>query len=388
MILTREKVSEAIAFGKSVLPKLTAVELASTLEVSLTDMLKCIKANQSSFKFDTDKNIVELQTNKAMLLSSNEVSAWYEEKNKGKKSLAVQTQKTISDNTNSPIRWLNNFSFTTSVFIDPNKDGKDAIESALRNYGPEVSARMAFLGRIDGGGSSIDKHVYGVVLTSDEVEKRCLNNTFPLYFIDWAYRDMSKTLEWVDINTGVISSDEKTVETVNASPEQVIVTKPFVNHTTSNSSEIVPKKVWDRRKPSKEQLLAERQKMIDTLIENGMKKEDAERLISNEKIANARIIFESNLQELKKKRKKFTVSDIKSEIKAKAQLAPQEEQKAPEPSCPIAKNANQASESFFRSFAKPSEVPSEIVEPPKSTEQIASQENGVTLLQTLLQNKL
>ena len=133
MILTREKVSEAIAFGKSVLPKLTAVELASTLEVSLTDILKCIKANQSSFKFDTDKNIVELQTNKAMLLSSNEVSAWYEEKNKGKKSLAVQTQKTISDNTNSPIRWLNNFSFTTSDFIDPIKDGKDAIESALRN---------------------------------------------------------------------------------------------------------------------------------------------------------------------------------------------------------------------------------------------------------------
>lgn len=388
MILTREKVSEAIAFGKSVLPKLTAVELASTLEVSLTDILKCIKANQSSFKFDTDKNIVELQTNKAILLSSNEVSAWYEEKNKGKKSLAVQTQKTISDSTNSPIRWLNNFSFATAVFIDPNKEGRDAIESAFRNYGPSVSERMILLGRIDGGGSSIDKHVYGVVLTSDEVEKRCLNNTFPLYYVDWAYRDMSKTLEWVDINTGVISSVEKTVETVNASPEQVIVTKPFVNHTTSNSSEIVPKKVWDRRKPSKEQLLAERQKMIDTLIENGMKKEDAERLISNEKIANARIIFESNLQELKKKRKKFTVSDIKSEIKAKAQLAPQEEQKAPEQTRPISNNPNNAYESFFNRVEKPTEVPNEIVEPPKRAEQTASQENGVTLLQTLLQNKL
>lgn len=388
MILTREKVSEAIAFGKSVLPKLTAVELASVLEVSLTDVLKCIKLNQSAFKFDIDKNIVELQTNKSAFLNSSQVSAWFNEKHKNTKFLVVQTQATISENTNSPIRWNQNFSHAVSVFIDPNKDGLDAIASSVNNYGELVSKRVTLLGRIDGGGTSVDKFIYGVILESSEIESRTFKNpAFPLYYVDWAYQDMSKTLEWVDVNTSVISAVEKTVETVNKQPESVNVNYSQQTPKSSNTDSISPKKVWDRRRPSNEQLLSERKKMIETLVEAGGKQEDMENLIMKEKIASARIIFEATLQDLKKKRKKMTSVDIKADIKSKANILSVEDQK------PIESQQQRTPEQIkdhgetfgFLNKVIPPKPQEEIVETPKS--EVVPQENGIALLQNLLQAK-
>lgn len=388
MILTREKVSEAIAFGKSVLPKLTAVELASVLEVSLTDVLKCIKLNQSAFKFDIDKNIVELQTNKSAFLNSSQVSAWFNEKHKNTKFLVVQTQATISENTNSPIRWNQNFSHAVSVFIDPNKDGLDAIASSVNNYGELVSKRVTLLGRIDGGGTSVDKFIYGVILESSEIESRTFKNpALPLYYVDWAYQDMSKTLEWVDVNTSVISAVEKTVETVNKQPESVNVNYSQQTPKSSNTDSISPKKVWDRRRPSNEQLLSERKKMIETLVEAGGKQEDMENLIMKEKIASARIIFEATLQDLKKKRKKMTSVDIKADIKSKANILSVEDQK------PIESQQQRTPEQIkdhgetfgFLNKVIPPKPQEEIVETPKS--EVVPQENGIALLQNLLQAK-
>lgn len=172
--LTREVVSEAVAFGTGVLPRLTLIELAQVLGVSLRHLLRCVHANRKYFVFDSEKNVTTIKSNHeaAIFVDGNTAWKWFiENVCGGNENLAMplSNQTELARNTNRPIRWEQQFAYVFAPHITDQAAG-EGLNAKMTAMEPGLAGRMVRLGLINGTGNSPDKFFFGIIANESEIK--------------------------------------------------------------------------------------------------------------------------------------------------------------------------------------------------------------------------
>jgi hypothetical protein len=319
MKLTREVISEALSLGKGVMPKMSAVELAQILDVSLWDMLKSIQANFKNFRFDAEKNITGLDaTGSVQTMNSTEVWTWYLKNRLGgvaERCLPLSDQNRLNASVNSRVKWEANFGLATCTFASLEKSGTDVTKRVTENYGNGVASRVTFLGTISGSGQIPDRYLFGVILTEDEIKARRICN-IPLYSPDWAMEEMLAQIDWVVIDTkpvilanprlvrtpDLITEDAQPTMTVDETAQEAILAAGKIGLTPAALEQ---EKAQDEQamgskkgRRTKEQLDEAREKMNADLMARGVSPADAVKCFNIESFTEAEKYYKSVLKSL------------------------------------------------------------------------------------------
>jgi hypothetical protein len=203
--LTRDAVAEAVAFGTGVLPRLTLIELAQVLGVSLRHLLRCVQSNRKHFVFDSEKSVTAIRSSHedSILVNSNTAWKWFIENVCGgneKIAMPLNNQTELARNTNRPIRWEQQFAYVFAPHITDQAAG-EGLNAKMTAIEPGLSGRMVRLGLINGTGNSPDKFFFGIIATESEIKSR-RSGRLQLFLAD-------ATVEMMEVDSWVVVEPEK-----------------------------------------------------------------------------------------------------------------------------------------------------------------------------------
>ena len=322
MKLTRQLVGEAVELT-AFLPRRSAIELSKVLGVSLADTLRCIAANKQHFVFDANKDITKLEIRPNLVQTgSDAIWSWFLENRlhgDPNRCLTLNTRSTLASRSASRIRWEQEFNNAVLTFVTSDKTGSDVRERVASHNGKDLEARVRLLGTINGNGRELDRFIYGILVTTEEIEARKVGS-YLIYDPQWAMEEMVEGGGWVEIDATAIgvtphhtmSVSMDVTTDADAAVEAAVIKERqrLAAEALAAASDAVPEANGQQSSPveggrkinrrTKEQLQEARQEMNTKLLAAGVSPADAVKVFNIDKFTEAEAFFKETMASLSK----------------------------------------------------------------------------------------